>query len=85
MSRLASALILPEKYMCRLGTVAAGMEALMVMLRLLEYPNRLCDLVALLGRSESELSMIFATLYEHNLALMTHANKLNDLFLSCEI
>ena len=61
MSRLVTALSLPEKYKCNQGTIATGMEALMIMLRRLTYPNRLCDLVALFGRKESELSMIFAT------------------------
>ena len=60
MSRLAIALSLPDKYVCKQGTTATGMEALMVMLRRLTYPNRLCDLVALFGRTEFELSLIFA-------------------------
>ena len=45
MSCLAIALSLPDKYICKQGTTATGMEALMVMLRRLTYPNRLCDLV----------------------------------------
>lgn len=61
MSRLALALGLPDKYVCKQGTTATSMEALMVMLRRLTYPNRLCDLVALFGRTEFELSLIFAT------------------------
>lgn len=61
MTRLAVALNLPEAYSCTQGTRATGMEALMVMLRRLTYPNRLCDIVPLFGRSESELSLIFNT------------------------
>ena len=61
MMRLAVSLNLPEGYSCAQGTRATGMEALMVMLRRLTYPNRLCDIVPLFGRSESELSLIFNT------------------------
>ena len=39
-------------------TVADGMEAMLVLLRRLAYPNRLCDLSPLFGRAEPELSMI---------------------------
>lgn len=58
--RLASALELPDVYVCKQGTVATGIEALMVLLWSLTYPNRLCDLIALFGCSESELSLIFS-------------------------
>ena len=61
MTRLASALDLPEKYVCKKGTTATGIEALMIMLRRLAYPNRWCDLVPLFGHREYELSLIFAT------------------------
>jgi len=61
MTRLAVALNLPEAYSCAQGTRTTGMEALMVLLRRLTYPNRLCDIVPLFGRSESELSLIFNT------------------------
>ena len=61
MARLASPLDLPEKYVCKKGTTATGIEALMIMLRRLAYPNRWCDLVPLFGRREYELSLIFAT------------------------
>ena len=63
MSHLAIALSLPNKYFCKHGTTATGTEALMIMLRRLTYPNRLCDLVALFGHTESELSLIFATVW----------------------
>ena len=61
MIRLAEALHLPESYSGIQKTQATGMEALMVMLRRLTYPNRWCDLVPLFGRTESELSIIFNT------------------------
>ena len=62
--RLSSALQLPPKYVCRNGTSASGMEALMILLRRLSYPNRWGDLVPLFGRAEPELSVIF-TEYIH--------------------
>ena len=61
MERLCAALAIPDKYTCVQGTITTGMEALMVLLRRLSYPNRLCDLVQLFGRSQSELSFIFNT------------------------
>lgn len=59
MFRLHQALAIPEKYVCSQGTVATGMEALMILLRRLAYPNRLSDLVQLFGRRKSELSLVF--------------------------
>ena len=35
------------------------MEALLILLRRLAYPNRWCELVSLFGRAEPELSIIF--------------------------
>ena len=57
--RLLDALEIPECYICSQRTNASGMEALMILLRRLSYPNRWCDLVPIFGRSESELSLIF--------------------------
>ena len=57
---LHKALAIPEKYVCSQGTTAAGMEALMILLRRLAYPNRLSDLVQLFGRRKSELSLMFS-------------------------
>ena len=61
MRRLAAALKLPDFYVCQQGTKTSGMEALMVMLRRLTYPNRFCDLVPVFGRDVPELSLIFST------------------------
>ena len=61
MVRLAAALKLPDVYTCQQGTRTTGMEALMVMLRRLSYPNRFCDLVATFGGDVPELSLIFST------------------------
>ena len=66
MAHLASALKLPDVYICKQGTRATGMEALMVMLRRLSYPNRFCDLVATFGRDVPELSLIFSTVSKLN-------------------
>ena len=56
---LVRALSLPPEYHCEQGTKVAGIEALMILLRRLAYPNRLSDLVTIFGRSEPELSLIF--------------------------
>lgn len=57
--RLQLALGIPAFYRCDQGTMSTGIEALLVMLRRLSYPNRWYDLCPLFGRSEPELSMIF--------------------------
>ena len=46
---LAEALCLPEWYSGVQRTKATGLEALMVMQRILAYPNRWYDVVALFG------------------------------------
>ena len=58
--RLGSALQLPPTYVCRNGTSASGMEALLILLQRLAYPNRWSDLVPLFGRAVPELSVIFS-------------------------
>lgn len=59
MERLRDALQLPAYYICSQGTIATGIEALMILLRRLAYPNRWSDLVPVFGRTVSELSLIF--------------------------
>ena len=59
MHRLLNALQIPECYICCQRTYVTGMEALTILLRRLSYPSRWCDLEAIFGRSESELSLIF--------------------------
>ena len=61
MKRLFVALEIPEEYVCPQGTIATGMEALMILLRRFAYPNRWCELFSLFGRAEPELSQIFNT------------------------
>ena len=64
--RLISALDLPEEYNCYQGTKANRTEALLILLRRLNYPNRLYDLVPLFGRSEPELSIIFNEIKQYS-------------------
>ena len=64
---LYDALSIPGVYKCPNGTVAGGLEALLILLRRLTYPNRLCDLGQLFGRPEPELSMIVHEVIQFNL------------------
>ena len=76
MLRLCSALQIPEQYTCSQGTSATGVEAVMVLLRRLSYPNRLIDLVPFFGRAEPEISEIFSTVSnrpcKHELSCVYH-------------
>jgi hypothetical protein len=56
---LVTALRLPNQFLCKNGTIAGSLEGLCVLLRRLAYPNRLTDMIAMFGRSKTELSMIF--------------------------
>ena len=56
--RLAHAFHLPSRYVGYNGTIANGMEAILLLLRRMVYLNRLCDLVKLFGRSVPEMSII---------------------------
>ena len=58
LDRLGRALQLPEKYVCSQGTVPTGMEALLIMLRRMAYPNRWSDLVPIFGRAQPERTAI---------------------------
>lgn len=68
---------IPEQYICVNRTTATGLEGLLVLLRRLTYPNRLCELVNEFGRSNTELSLIFNTVLEDIYDRFSH--KLNDL------
>ena len=59
MHRLLNGLQIPECYICCHRTYVTGMEALTILLQRLSYPSRWCDLEAIFGRSESELSLFF--------------------------
>ncbi|XP_070560690.1 uncharacterized protein [Ptychodera flava] len=65
LTRLHDGLSLPEKIVGYNGTAATSMEALLILLRRLAYPNRWCDLVTFFQRDEPELSIIFNTIVEH--------------------
>ena len=89
MQRLCLALNLPETYTCCQGTTATGLEAIMIMLRGLAYPTRLCDLVPLFGRTEQEVSGIFGKVININIHLQHYVYKRefkfsNDLFFPAE-
>ena len=85
MQRLCLALNLPEIYTCCQGTTATGLEALMIMLRRLAYPSRLYDLVTLFGRTEQEISGIFAEVISFNTCLQHQRSKKENLNFSREI
>lgn len=59
MIRLIRALEIPRFYAGYQGSVGTEMEALMILLRRLAYPNRWCELVDIFGRVEPESSIIF--------------------------
>ena len=71
MIHLSAALNIPEYYICPQGTKATGMEALMLMLRRLAYPNRHSDLVPFFGLTEPEQSQLFNTVCTDKLWLYT--------------
>ena len=82
MFRLHNAFQIPEFYICKQRTKATGTEALMILLRRLSYPNRLCDLEMFFGRSETELSLIINTVqdvYDH---YISHINIYSTLYIS---
>jgi len=60
MERLLQGLQIPSFYICQQRTHASGMEALMILLRRMVYPNRWCDLMQVFGRSIPELSLIYS-------------------------
>ena len=58
MARVSAALHLPEKYVCKQGTTTTGMEALMIMLRRLTYPDSVTLFPCLVAQSvNSALSL----------------------------
>ena len=52
-------LIYPKHMCVSMEQKQVVLEALLIMLRRLTYPNRWCDLVRIFGRAEPELSVIF--------------------------
>ena len=67
MVRLIRALEIPRFYTGYQGSVCTGMEALMILLCRLAYPNRWCDLVDIFGRAEPGLDCIIFNMVINNL------------------
>lgn len=65
MERLLHTLELPAYYDCVQRTKCTGMEALMILLRRLVYPNRWCDLVPVFGRDEPQINEIIKQYCSH--------------------
>lgn len=61
---LIALLQIPERYICENRTTATGLEGLLILLRRLTYPNRLCELEKEFGRTKTELSLIVNTVLE---------------------
>ena len=59
------------------GIKWSGDEGLCILLRRLAYPNRLCDLVPLFGRHETELSLIINVMLEE--ITVKHLNRLENI------
>ena len=57
--RLVNGLGIPDVLICPDRTKTTAMEALLITLRRLTYPNRLCDLEPIFGRPSCALSQIF--------------------------
>ena len=64
-ARLLLALQFPAELIVESRYEVSGEECLMILLRRLAYPARLCDLSKLFGRSESVLSSIFNYALDH--------------------
>ena len=77
MLHLVAVLRLPDQFSCKNGTIASSVEGLCVLLRRMAYPNRLTDMIAMFGRSKSELSMIFNNVV--NFVFAQHHSLLNNL------
>lgn len=74
---LAEALRIPDKFTCVNGTVASGLEGLLMFLKRFSYPCRLSDMIPRFGRSVPEMSLILSEVTSHIFG--TNAHLLNDL------
>ena len=76
---LVEALKIPEKFVCSNGTVASGLEGLLVVLKRFAYPCRLSDMIPRFGRSVPELSLILGEvlefIYENHCYLLRDMNQ----------
>jgi len=64
-TRLKTALNIPDVVRGSNGTTASGIEALCILLRRLAYPNRLKHISGIFGRSTEELSILINTLLNY--------------------
>ena len=74
---LAEALQIPQYFVCSNGTVASGMEGLLMLLKRFAYPCRLSDMIPRFGRSVPEISLILAEVTDH--IYRTNGHLLQDL------
>ena len=74
---LAEALQIPQYFVCSNGTVASGMEGLLILLKRFAYPCRLSDMIPRFGRSVPEISLILAEVTDH--IYRTNGHLLQDL------
>ena len=74
---LAEALQIPQYFVCSNGTVASGMEGLLMLLKRFAYPCRLSDMIPRFGRSVPEISLILAKVTDH--IYCTNGHLLQDL------
>ena len=59
LASLMDYLQIPEKLVCRQGTVCSGLEGLLILLKRLAYPCQFTDMTYRFGRSPPELYLIF--------------------------
>lgn len=62
--KLVELLRLPEHYKCSNRSVVTGLDGLLILLRRLTYPNRLCELCNEFGKSPTALSIIINTVLD---------------------
>ena len=74
---LGEALQIPQYFVCSNGTVASGMEGLLMLLKRFAYPCRLSDMIPRFGRSVPEISLILAEVTDH--IYRTNGHLLQDL------
>ena len=74
---LADSLKIPDNFVCVNGTVASGLEGLLMFLKRFSYPCRLSDMIPRFGRSVPEMSLILSEVTEHIVG--THGHLLERL------
>jgi hypothetical protein len=74
---LSQALRIPDQFTCSNGTVASGLEGLLMLLKRFAYPCRLSDMIPRFVRSIPEISLILAEVTDH--VVRTNGHLLRDL------